>query len=125
MAIYELEPAHKIGPIKWGVKLGKRIDQCDAGFSVEEKKWAEGEGSGFVAEKRDKWGFVTRWRKIPLNWWDHSGSFVTPKGGDAVQVTAWADNDAYGYVQTTQGLLKGSEINDHPFVGRKFRFIPD
>lgn len=125
MAIYELEPAHKIGPIKWGVKLGKKIDQHGTGIPLEEKKWAEGEGSGLVAEECDKRGFVVRYVRIPLNWWDYSGSFITPKGVDALQVTAWADNDAYGYVQTNTDLLRGSEINSHPLVGRKFRFIPD
>lgn len=120
MAIHELLPAHKIGPFHWGEKLGRRVDKFEGGISVDDRKWTEErEMDGLVFPETG--GVI----KVRLSEWDYSGSFVTLKGPDMLELTTWADDSVYGYVQTSLGLLAGEEINKHPLVGKKLRYIPD
>ena len=127
MAIHELQPRFKIGPIKIRSKLGERVDQVKGGILVDEKQWDFGKGSYTVDDKDgpiiDMIG--RRYRREPIWWWDNSGHFVTVRDSSTVTHTIWADNDVYGYVQTDLGELRGEQINEHPVVGRKLRYIPD
>ncbi len=128
MPVYELEPAHKFGSVKWGVKLGRRVDGADGGIPVEDRKWFEEEQErGFEPEITVQDGSLVKKRrkKMPEHCWSFSGLFVTLKGADTLRITAWADDNAYGYVQTDLGDLTGEEINQHPVVGRKLRYTTD
>lgn len=125
MALYRLESAHQIGPFKWGTKLGSRVDEMGDGISVDERKWYESEGSCLVPDEYTECGSVRKWRRESYPWWNFSGLFVTIQKQNVVTLTSWADDDTFGYVQTTLGDLTGEEINQHPIVGSRLRYVPD
>lgn len=124
MAIYELGPKHKIGPIKLGEKLGQRIDEVCQSVEVETRTWDEGQGSISVGN----YDQFRRWHEVgkePRNWWSYGGDAVIIKGSDRISHIKWADDDSYGYVQSDQGELVGDGINQHPIIGKHIRYIPD
>ncbi len=112
MAIHELEYRLKVGPFKFGSKLGQEI-KADKGISVDERVW-EPEITYKSADG-----------KLDIYSYECSGMFVHLIAPNSLQITHWADDNTYGYTQRQGDLLVGEEINQHPDVGRKMHYIPD
>lgn len=121
MAIYELVPRYKIGPLELRRKLGQEIKPQGSAtvHSQQEQHMYE----GLQASHRDKNGFPVYDKKVDIPWWQSSGIGIVVVNPDLVQTIYAADDSIYGYIQTNGEKLAKQEINKHPLVGKKIRWV--